>query len=55
MAIAKMFRTGSSQAIRLRKELRIDADSIHLKRTDEGLLVIPKTPGKSVPNDLRLG
>ena len=44
MAIAKVFRTGRSQAIRLPKEFRIDADTVHLKRTDEGFLVITKDP-----------
>ncbi len=44
MAIAKVFRTGRSQAIRLPKEFRVDADIVHLKRTDEGFLVITKDP-----------
>ena len=30
MAIAKVFRTGRSQAIRLPKEFRVDADTVHL-------------------------
>lgn len=44
MAIAKVFRTGRSQAIRLPKEFRVDADEVYLKRTPEGFLVIPKDP-----------
>ncbi len=44
MAIAKVFRTGRSQAIRLPKEFRVEADTVHLKRTDEGFLVITKDP-----------
>jgi antitoxin VapB len=44
MAIAKVFRTGRSQAIRLPKEFRVDADTVHLKRTDDGFLVITKEP-----------
>jgi antitoxin VapB len=44
MAIAKVFRTGRSQAIRLPKEFRVDADTVHLKRTAEGFLVITKEP-----------
>jgi antitoxin VapB len=44
MAIAKVFRTGRSQAIRLPKEFRVEADTVHLKRTDEGFLVITKEP-----------
>jgi antitoxin VapB len=44
MAIAKVFRTGRSQAIRLPKEFRVDTDEVHLKRTGEGFLVITKDP-----------
>jgi antitoxin VapB len=44
MAVAKVFKTGRSQAIRLPKEFRVDADTVHLKRTDEGFLVITKDP-----------
>jgi antitoxin VapB len=44
MAIAKVFRTGRSQAIRLPKEFRVDTDEVYLKRTRQGFLVIPKDP-----------
>ena len=44
MASAKVFRTGRSQAIRLPKEFRVDADTVYLKRTDDGFLVITKEP-----------
>jgi antitoxin VapB len=44
MTVAKVFRTGRSQAIRLPKEFRVEADEVHLKRTDEGFLVITKDP-----------
>lgn len=44
MAVAKVFRTGRSQAIRLPKEFRVDTDEVYLKRTPEGFLVIPKDP-----------
>ena len=44
MAVAKVFRTGRSQAIRLPKEFRVDADQVRLKRTPEGFLVITKDP-----------
>ena len=44
MAVAKVFRTGRSQAIRLPKEFRVEADTVHLKRTDQGFLVITKEP-----------
>jgi antitoxin VapB len=44
MAVAKVFQTGRSQAIRLPKEFRVEAKEVHLKRTREGFLVIPKDP-----------
>jgi antitoxin VapB len=44
MAVAKVFRTGRSHAIRLPKEFRVDADTVHLKRTAEGFFVITKDP-----------
>jgi antitoxin VapB len=44
MAVAKVFRTGRSQAIRLPKEFRVEADAVRLKRTGEGFLVITKDP-----------
>jgi antitoxin VapB len=44
MAVAKVFRTGRSQAIRLPKEFRVETDTVHLKRTSEGFLVITRDP-----------
>jgi antitoxin VapB len=44
MAVAKVFRTGRSQAIRLPKEFRVEADEVRLKRTAEGFLVLTKDP-----------
>jgi antitoxin VapB len=44
MAVAKVFRTGRSQAIRLPKEFRVDTDTVRLKRTAEGFLVITRDP-----------
>lgn len=44
MAVARVFRTGRSQAIRLPKEFRVEADTVHLKRTDSGFLVITREP-----------
>jgi antitoxin VapB len=44
MAIARVFRTGRSQAIRLPKEFRVEADSVTLKRTSDGFLVITREP-----------
>jgi antitoxin VapB len=44
MHTAKVFRNGRSQAIRLPKEFRVDADEVYLKKTAEGFLVIPRDP-----------
>jgi antitoxin VapB len=44
IAVARVFRTGRSQAIRLPKEFRVEADTVHLKRTGEGFLVITREP-----------
>jgi antitoxin VapB len=44
MALAKVFKTGRSQAIRLPKEFRVETDTVHLKRTNEGFLVITREP-----------
>ncbi len=38
------FWTGRSQAIRLPKESRVEAHTVHLNRTGEGFLVITKDP-----------
>lgn len=43
-AIAKVFKTGRSQAIRLPKEFRVDVDQVFLQRTREGFLVIARDP-----------
>ena len=44
MTIAKVFKNGRSQAIRLPKEFRVDTTEVYLKRTPEGFLVIPRDP-----------
>jgi antitoxin VapB len=44
MTIAKVFRTGRSQAIRLPKEFRVETDQVYLKRTHDGFLVIARDP-----------
>jgi antitoxin VapB len=42
--IAKVFRNGRSQAIRLPKEFRVETDEVYLKKTAQGFLVIPRDP-----------
>lgn len=44
MTVAKVFKTGRSQAIRLPKEFRVDVDEVYLKKTPEGFLVMPRDP-----------
>jgi antitoxin VapB len=44
MVVAKVFRNGRSQAIRLPREFRVDTNEVYLKRTREGFLVIPRDP-----------
>jgi antitoxin VapB len=47
MAVAKVFQTGCSQAIRLPKEFRVTTAEVYLKRTRDGFLVMPKDPWES--------
>ena len=44
MQIARVFKNGRSQAIRLPKEFRVESEEVYLKRTPEGFLVIPRDP-----------
>jgi antitoxin VapB len=41
---AKVFKNGRSQAIRLPKEFRVEADEVYLKKTPEGFLVMTRDP-----------
>ena len=42
MKLAKVFKHGNSQAVRLPKEFRFDADEVVVKRTASGVLLMPK-------------
>ncbi len=44
MTVAKVFKNGRSQAIRLPREFRVDTSEVYLKRTGEGFLVISRDP-----------
>jgi antitoxin VapB len=44
MQTAKVFKNGRSQAIRLPKEFRVEADQVYLKKVPEGFLVITRDP-----------
>jgi antitoxin VapB len=50
--IAKLFKHGSSQAVRLPAEFRFDGDEIYITRDDvTGDVVLSKRPGASVWRD----
>jgi antitoxin VapB len=40
-AIAKLFRNGRSQAVRLPREFRFDGDRVRVRRVGRGVLVEP--------------
>ena len=42
MAIAKVFKSGNSQAVRLPKEFRISADEVEIFRRGSDLILRPK-------------
>ena len=42
--IAKVFKNGRSQAVRLPKEFRVDTEEVYLKKTTEGFLVVERNP-----------
>jgi antitoxin VapB len=44
MHVAKVFRNGRSQAIRLPKDFRVETDQVYLKKTAEGFVVILRDP-----------
>lgn len=41
-AVAKLFRNGASQAVRLPKEFRFDGDEVCIKRIGSAVLLFPK-------------
>ncbi|MDA3941056.1 MAG: type II toxin-antitoxin system VapB family antitoxin [Spirochaetia bacterium] len=42
MDTAKLFVNGRSQAVRLPKSYRLEGQEVYIKRTEEGVLLIPK-------------
>ena len=40
-AVAKLFRNGRSQAVRLPREFRFEGDRVRIRRTDQGVLLEP--------------
>ncbi|TDR85197.1 antitoxin [Enterovirga rhinocerotis] len=43
MTTGKVFMSGNSQAVRLPKEFRVDADEVELSRDGEKIVMTPKT------------
>jgi len=43
-AVAKLFRNGRSQAVRLPREFRFEGDRVRIRRTREGVLLQPLIP-----------
>ena len=43
MDTAKIFSNGRSQAVRIPKAFRFEGDEVYIKKTPNGLLLIPKT------------
>lgn len=42
--VAKIFRNGRSQAVRLPKEFRFEGDAVRVRRVPEGVLLEPLVP-----------
>jgi antitoxin VapB len=42
MRIAKLFKNGRSQAVRLPKEFRFKGDEVYIKKIDDLVVLIPK-------------
>lgn len=40
--IAKVFKNGRSQAIRLPKECRVDTDEVYIEKIGHSLIIVPK-------------
>ena len=43
MQVAKLFKNGNSQAVRLPKEFRFASDRVYIKRVSNGVLLLPYT------------
>ena len=44
--IAKVFKNGRSQAIRLPKECRVDSDEVYIEKIGQSLIIVPKNKSK---------
>lgn len=41
MQVAKLFKNGNSQAVRLPKEFRFQGDKVYIKKVNGGVLLLP--------------
>lgn len=46
--VAKLFRNGSSQAVRLPREFRFEGDRVRIRRVPRGVLLEPLIPDASL-------
>lgn len=44
MAVAKVFNSGNSQAVRMPKEYRFSTETVEITRQGDGVLLMPKKP-----------
>ena len=44
--IAKVFKNGRSQAIRLPKECRVNSDEVYIEKIGQSLIIVPKDKSK---------
>jgi antitoxin VapB len=44
--VAKVFKNGRSQAIRLPKECRVDSDEVYIEKIGQSLIIVPKNKSK---------
>lgn len=44
IGVAKLFRNGRSQAVRLPREFRFEGDTVRVRRVPEGILLEPMIP-----------
>ena len=46
MMLAKVFQNGRSQAVRLPKEYRVDADEVYIEKIGNSIMIMPKEKSK---------
>lgn len=53
MDLAKLFKNGQSQAVRLPKEYRFEGDEVYITRLDNAVILLPKNdPWRSLVSSL---